>query len=81
MPVEPAPEPDPTPPLDATLLELERFVGLPIDDFIDQVEPLGYNVRIAEQDGEGLDLTADFSETRLNVAVDSGIVTSILNLG
>ena len=62
-------------------IELEVLVGLPVEDFTAKVEALGYSVRIAEQDGEGLALTADFSETRVNVAVKGGIVTAIVSLG
>ncbi len=92
LPVDPAPAPDPdvpapiveepvTSPETVAPIELEVLVGLPVEDFTAKVEALGYSVRIAEQDGEGLALTADFSETRVNVAVKGGIVTAIVSLG
>ncbi len=41
----------------------------------------GYEVRVVRQDGVDLAVTADFSESRINVAVDNGVVTEVLSIG
>jgi hypothetical protein len=41
----------------------------------------GYEVRVVRQDGVDLAATADFSESRINVAVDNGAVTEVVSIG
>jgi hypothetical protein len=41
----------------------------------------GYEVRVVRQDGVDLVVTADFSESRINVAVDGQAVTSVVSIG
>lgn len=41
----------------------------------------GYEVRVVRQDGVDLAVTADFSESRINVAVDNGAVTEVISIG
>ena len=44
-------------------------------------ETFGYEVRVVRQDGVDLAVTADFSESRINVAVDNGAVTEVISIG
>jgi hypothetical protein len=41
----------------------------------------GYEVRVVRQDGVDLAVTADFSESRINVAIDNGAVTEVISIG
>jgi hypothetical protein len=38
-------------------------------------------VRVVRQDGVDLAVTADFSESRINVAIDNGAVTEVISIG
>lgn len=59
-----------------------ELVGSDAEDFAVRAEQMGYTVRVVEEDGEDLAITADAVENRLNVAVDSnGIVTDIKSVG
>ena len=61
----------PTPPTTTLPIgELESAVGLPLDEFTERAEAIGFGeVRVVERDGEALDATADFRLDRVNVAV------------
>jgi len=90
---EPAPEPLPAPPPDAPeVIEpdvdpdaavelLEEFVGLSIEEFTAEAAALGYGTRVVVQDGEPLAVTADYSETRVNVAVEGPRVVAVEGIG
>lgn len=56
-------------------------VGLPLDEAVALAELNGWTVRTAREDGVDLAVTADFVDTRLNVAVDNGTVTDVLSVG
>jgi hypothetical protein len=60
---------------------LEEFIGLTLQGFIEDAAGAGYSTRVVSQDGEALAVTADFSETRANVAVESGVVVSVESIG
>jgi hypothetical protein len=45
------------------------------------VEERGLTLRVVRRDGVDLPVTADFSETRINVAVEGDIVTDIVSVG
>ena len=90
----PGPEPDVPPPdvpdaideepapdtADALAL-LEQFVGLSIEEFTAEAGTLGFDTRIVMQDGQPLAVTADYSETRVNVAVEGPRVVAIESIG
>lgn len=91
QPVEAEPEPEPEAP-DAVDVRpgtdpevaaaiFEEYVGLSIEEFTAVAEEFGYSVRVAVQDGESLALTADFIETRVNVAVDGPRVVAVEFIG
>lgn len=73
IPVEPddgigdGAEPLPLPAVPAE--ELAGLVGMSVDEVAAKAESGGWTVRVVERDGEDLPVTADFSETRLNLAV------------
>ncbi|MEK9938976.1 MAG: hypothetical protein VW552_09590, partial [Ilumatobacter sp.] len=56
---------------------------LPMDEaeFISRAENGGYSVRVAVRDGEDFLLTADYSDTRLNVEVVDGQVVKVIDIG
>ncbi|MEO7398640.1 MAG: hypothetical protein ABIW84_08765 [Ilumatobacteraceae bacterium] len=58
-----------------------RIVGLCTSEAIAVAEKLGYVVRIARQDGVDFALTDDYSENRLNIAVQGDVVTEIISIG
>lgn len=77
-PENPAGEPgDPA----ADLADLATLVGVPLADFETVAAEHGYATRVARQDGVDLALTEDYSETRVNVAVEGDVVVEVLSLG
>jgi hypothetical protein len=65
----------PTPGFDVSI------VGLTLDEATKLAEQSGWTVRVAREDGVDLALTMDFVETRVNVAVEDGVITEVLNIG
>ena len=59
----------------------DELVGLSESDAIARAGVQGWSVRVAQRNGEVLAVTEDFSETRVNVAVEGGKVSSILSIG
>ena len=57
------------------------LIGLDESAASDLARANGWIMRVVQQDGESLSATEDFSENRLNVALDGGKVTSILSIG
>jgi hypothetical protein len=80
VPVEPVPT-DPAPTEPTVPAELETLVGLEVEAATAAATELGYELRIARQDGEDLALTMDFVESRVNVAVEAGVVTDVIFVG
>ncbi|HEX4984084.1 MAG TPA: hypothetical protein VFV63_20440 [Ilumatobacteraceae bacterium] len=60
---------------------LDQFVGVPLPEFEEVAKRYGFTTRVARQDGVDLAGTADFSESRVNVAVEGDVVTEILSIG
>jgi hypothetical protein len=56
-------------------------VGLTVDEATKVLAELGLTLRVVREDGVDLPVTADFSETRVNVAVETGTVTAVVSLG
>jgi hypothetical protein len=88
--VQPLPEPLPTDPGGTDVdppstigdpAELEAFVGVGLKEFEDLAAGYGYTTRVARQDGEDLALTDDYSESRVNVAVEADVVVDIVSIG
>ena len=73
--------PPPTPPPTTMPLDPATVVGLAVDEADRVLSQLGYTLRVVREDGVDLIVTDDFSETRVNVAVDASVVTEILGLG
>ncbi len=59
----------------------QRWVGLCLSYAEEEAAVLGWSVRVVRQDGVDLDATDDFSDTRINVAVDGEIITEIISIG
>ena len=57
------------------------LVGLCLDAAVLDAPTLGYEVRVARQDGEDLVVTDDLRENRFNVAVENGVITEVLFIG
>lgn len=57
------------------------IVGDPVADAKSAAAEQGCSVRVAMRDGEGLALTQDFRPDRVNVAVEDGEVTEIIDIG
>ena len=84
LPVAPDEEPVDVRPVgdpETALAVLGELVGLSIEEFSAEAKALGYSTRTVEQDGEGLAVTADFSETRVNVAVEGARVVAVQSIG
>jgi hypothetical protein len=86
LPAETAPAPTapPTTTADFVTTDFDDLVGLPLDRFIELAKERGAETRVVIQDGVGLDQTADFSPSRVNVEVTTvdgvptvGSITSI----
>jgi hypothetical protein len=60
---------------------LERSIGKSLAEFTADAEALGATVRVVNQDGVELPVTADFSFTRVNVAVEGDVVVAISSVG
>lgn len=59
----------------------KSIVGLPIDEAATVAEAAGFTVRVLTIDGVGQNRTDDLQPSRLNVAVENGVVTSIDSIG
>ncbi|HEX2783124.1 MAG TPA: hypothetical protein VHN36_06030 [Ilumatobacteraceae bacterium] len=59
----------------------KAVVGYCVTDAQKLAETFGFTVRVAREDGVDLPVTADFSESRINVAVEKGTVTEVLSIG
>ena len=57
------------------------LVGLTEDEAAEAAEALGWEVRVANLDGEDQALTMDLRPNRVNVAVEDGEVTEVLDIG
>jgi hypothetical protein len=69
----------------ATSLDIKAMaallIGLPEAEATDVASANGWTMRVVRIDGEDLAVTADYSETRVNVAVADGVVTEVLSQG
>ena len=87
LPVEIDPASDPAPASTPTTVLLpgwesaEQLVGLTEAEAAKVVEGNGWTMRVVRIDGVDQPVTADFSETRVNVAVDGDMVTEIVSFG
>ena len=60
---------------------LSDFVGLDLADFTEQAAGFGFTVRVIREDGESLDVLADFDPNRINVATVDGKVAELFPVG
>ena len=59
-----------------------RIVGLAVDEATGSLAAARPDrLRVVREDGVDLIVTEDYSESRLNVAVEAGVVTEVLGLG
>lgn len=80
QPVEPEVVESPPPPV-VDSVDVPEVVGLAVDEATKVAEAAGWTVRAVRVDGEELAVTADYVATRLNVAVEAGMVTEVLSVG
>ncbi|MFM7253524.1 MAG: hypothetical protein ACKO27_10730 [Ilumatobacteraceae bacterium] len=83
MPVESIPGELVDPMADAVSLDEvgPLLVGLTEAEAVDVATSLGVTLRVVRLDGEDLPATMDYSPTRVNVAVDGGVVTEAISVG
>ena len=60
---------------------LDGSLPMPLAEFTDQAEALGFATRVVIEDGESLAVTADYSLQRVNVEVAGGQVVAIQSVG
>jgi hypothetical protein len=60
---------------------LDEFVGVPLPEFEEIATRYGFTTRVARQDGVDQPMTMDYSESRVNVAVEGDVVTEIISIG
>ena len=77
--VEPSPVPD-GPASTPTVESAGKLVGLSEQEAQKVAESLGWTVRVGRRDGVDLMLTQEFNPSRVNVAVEKGIVTGVLSI-
>ena len=68
-------------PADAVKYVADAVIGYCVADAQKLADSLGYQVRVARENGVDLQVTADYSETRINVAVENGAITEVLSIG
>lgn len=96
IPEVPMPEPMPEPmpvetvapggdlplPTEVSLDEaIALLTGLAEPEALDAAAAAGWTVRTVRLDGEDLAVTMDYSPTRVNVAIEGGIVTEVVSIG
>jgi hypothetical protein len=93
--IEPQPEPVPAEPVDPVVIDpptsgvvappdptvLDKLVGMSLDEFQQLAKEYGFSVRVARQDGVDQPMTMDYSDSRVNVAVEGDVVTAIVSIG
>lgn len=63
------------------VFDATRVVGKPVTTAKQAAQAEGCQIRVAMEDGKGLALTQDFRPDRVNVAVEDGDVTEIIDIG
>jgi hypothetical protein len=86
--VEPLPAPLPVPgdpsaepPVSVVDADTSGVEGLGVPEATAVLEARGLTLRVVREDGVDLAVTEDFSTSRVNVAVDAGIVTAVISVG
>ena len=59
----------------------ERWIGQCLSYAEAEAAVVGFTVRVVRQDGEDLAATADYSDTRFNVAVKGDVISEIISIG
>jgi beta-lactam-binding protein with PASTA domain len=66
-------------------VDVPDVIGEPVEEATATLEDAGLTLRVVRRDGEDLPATADFVETRVNVAVETQdgteVVTAIVSTG
>ncbi|HEY7628436.1 MAG TPA: hypothetical protein VH761_15295 [Ilumatobacteraceae bacterium] len=78
---QPLPEITIPTPDDAIRYLADAVVGYCLADAQKIADTFGYTIRVVREDGVDLEATADYSETRINVAVENGAVTEVVSMG
>jgi len=81
VPVEVPVDPSTEPPVSVVEADTSGVEGLGVPEATAVLESRGLTLRVAREDGVDLAVTEDFSSSRVNVAVDAGIVTGVLSIG
>jgi len=81
VPVEEPVDPATEPPVSVVEADTSGVEGLGVPEATDVLGSRGLTLRVVRDDGVDLAVTADFSSSRVNVAVDAGIVTGVVSIG
>jgi len=81
VPVEDPVDPSTEPPVSVVEADTSGVEGLGVPESTAVLESRGLTLRVAREDGVDLAVTADFSSSRVNVAVDAGLVTGVVSIG
>ena len=81
VPVAPEPGTDQTAPTVVVDELTASWVGSPLADVERLAAEMGLTVRVVRQDGQDLPATADLRTDRVNVAVETDIVTEVISVG
>ncbi len=68
-------------PADSVKYVAEAVVGFCVTDAQKLADSYGFQVRVVREDGVDLAVTADYSESRVNVAVENGTITEVVSIG
>jgi hypothetical protein len=79
--VEPPPTTVPPTTLPVTSEATDPIIGLSVDEATAALAAEGLTLRVVREDGVDLIVTEDYSESRVNVAVEAGVVTEVLGIG
>jgi hypothetical protein len=66
---------------EATIDDLNGLLPMKLEEFIPEADLYGFSTRVVMVDGESLDVTADYSETRINVEVKGDTVVALQSVG
>lgn len=81
VPVESPVDPATEPPVSVVEADTSGVEGVGVPEATAVLESRGLSLRVVREDGVDLAVTADFSPSRVNVAVDAGIVTGVVSIG
>lgn len=62
-------------------MDQEKLVGMKMDTAHEYAKTHGYRLRVTQKDGQGLMVTADYRQDRINVAIEGDTITGVRGIG